>query len=85
MTTTTMEEMYAAITPKMEEIKARYPRELNIEGLEPALTSDVAEICLEQVKLALQQREEELRRKLGVYITLADGHELIDSLLKPTE
>lgn len=29
---------------KISEIKARYPKEINIEGLEPALTADITEI-----------------------------------------
>ena len=40
------QEMYTRIIPLVEEIKKRYPKELNIEGLEPALTNDIAEICL---------------------------------------
>lgn len=36
------EVIYERIKPKMDEIRARYPD--NIDGLEPALTSDVAEV-----------------------------------------
>ena len=38
------EELYKIIQPKWEEIKKRYPNKLNVDGLEPALTADIAEI-----------------------------------------
>lgn len=47
------EEVYNLVKDKIKEIKARYPFELNIEGLEPALTSDIVEI----VQFAIAQVE----------------------------
>jgi hypothetical protein len=32
------------LRPRVSAMKSRYPKELNIEGLEPALTSDIMEI-----------------------------------------
>lgn len=45
------EDIYDLIQPKMAEIKARYPKELNIEGFEPALSSDVAEVIAWYINL----------------------------------
>lgn len=42
-----IEKMYMKIKPLVKRMKAKYPKESNIEGLEPALTSDIAEIVLE--------------------------------------
>src|SRR3990167_3729290 len=48
--------MYA-VKPRVEIMKARYPKGCNIEGLEPALTSDIAEIVLQEVeKAAVEER-----------------------------
>lgn len=41
-----LEKMYVRIEPLVEEMKAKYPKECNIEGLEPALRNDIAEIAL---------------------------------------
>lgn len=38
-----------AIRGHVDEMKARYPKEINIEGLEPALTADIARIVAEFV------------------------------------
>lgn len=40
-----LETWYRKVKPFVKKIKKRYPKELNIEGLEPALTSDIAEIA----------------------------------------
>lgn len=45
-----IEEMHTKIKPLVERMKAKYPIELNLEGLEPALTSDITEIVLEVCK-----------------------------------
>lgn len=37
--------MYIKVKPLVEKMKAKYP--FNMEGLEPALTNDIAEIVLE--------------------------------------
>ena len=61
------EAMYLAIQPHMKKIKARYPEELNIEGLEPALNDDVAEVVLEQIALhtkKLRERVEKMERMI---------------------
>lgn len=60
-----LDEMYLKVEPLVEKMKAKYPPELNMEGLEPALSSDIAEIVL--AILASHQREveesvEELRK-----------------------
>lgn len=45
---------------KWEECKKRYPPELNIEGLEPALSSDITEI----VAIAKQEGVRETQERL---------------------
>ena len=44
-----LEEMYVKMKPLVEKMKAKYPKDCNIEGLEPALTNDIAEIVLQAV------------------------------------
>ena len=38
------EEWYRKVEPFVEEMKSRYPKEMNMDGLDPALTADIAEI-----------------------------------------
>ncbi len=38
------EKMYEMVAPLVDKMRAKYPPELNIDGFEPALTSDIAEI-----------------------------------------
>lgn len=40
---------------KIDEIKAQYPKELNIEGLEPALTQDFTELAEWAYKLGREE------------------------------
>ena len=47
--------MYEKIQPKMVEIRARYPESFNLDGLEPAISNDVAELVLEQLALFKQE------------------------------
>ena len=42
----THEEMYKKVEPLWNKIKKRYPKECNVDGLEPAIISDIAEIAL---------------------------------------
>ena len=55
-----IEETYKRIKPLVERMKAKYPKELNIEGLEPALTNDIAEIVLKQRKDLQREVKKEL-------------------------
>lgn len=48
------EELYEKVTPLVEKMKAKYPTEINIEGLEPALSTDITEIV---ASLLASQRE----------------------------
>ena len=41
-----LEKMYLRVKPLVKKMRAKYPKELNLEGLEPALTNDIAEIVL---------------------------------------
>lgn len=56
-------EMYLRIKPLVEKMRAKYPKELNMEGLEPALTNDIAEIVIEFTKPLLSQVREEAYKK----------------------
>jgi hypothetical protein len=62
--TKTVEEMYRRVKPLVEKMKAKYPAELNMEGLEPALTSDTAEIALEVCLADRKERDRELAEKV---------------------
>lgn len=57
------EEEYLAIKPLVEIVKIRYPDELNIEGLEPALTSDIAQIAVAYANTLLARREREMLKE----------------------
>lgn len=48
-----IEKMYKTIKPLVEKMKAKYPSELNMDGLEPALTNDIAEIVLSRISTIL--------------------------------
>ena len=52
--------MFETIRPDVDRMKSKYPKELNIEGLEPALTNDIAEI--------VQKHVEDMRRKCVVNV-----------------
>lgn len=39
-----LERMYRTVAPMVDEMRRRYP--MNMDGLEPALTTDIAAICL---------------------------------------
>jgi phosphatidylserine/phosphatidylglycerophosphate/cardiolipin synthase-like enzyme len=41
---TTKETMYERVAPMVDEMRAKYP--IDLSGLEPALTQDIAGICL---------------------------------------
>ena len=41
-----LDKMYEHVEPLVAKMRAKYPSLLNIDGLEPALTADVAEIAL---------------------------------------
>ncbi len=43
---TPIERMYERVAPMVDEMRAGYPRDAGIDGFEPALTQDIAEICL---------------------------------------
>lgn len=44
-----LERMYVRIKPLVAKMRAKYPKECNIDGLEPALTNDIAEIVLKVI------------------------------------
>lgn len=66
--TSLREEMYRVVSPLVERMKAKYPPELNMDGLDPALTSDIADIVLE----ILSHKAEEIR-KLDAYGSIPTG------------
>ena len=72
--TTPIEEMYRRIEPLVEKMKAKYPPELNMEGLEPALTNDIAEVVLEVL-------EEDLRVERQFILNILDGIDIADKQL----
>lgn len=55
-----IEKMYTKVKPLVEKMKANYPEEINLEGLEPALTNDIAEIVLQMLSLARAEIVQEL-------------------------
>lgn len=54
-------QMYERVKPLVEKMKAKYPQDL--EGLEPALTSDIAEIVLEVLAAETLKAREEVEQK----------------------
>jgi len=52
----TQGQAYNLVSPLVDEMRAKYPPEFNIEGLEPALTDDIAEI----VRILLKSQVEEI-------------------------
>ena len=59
-----LEEMYVKMKPLVEKMKAKYPKDCNIEGLEPALTNDIAEIVLQAVAEYKAELDEELVKEI---------------------
>ncbi len=68
------EKEYAWIAPRMAEMRSRYPEPAMIDGLQPALTSDIMEIvaearreererCVKLVKSRIYDLEVELDRQ----------------------
>lgn len=49
------EEWYIKVKPFVEKMKEKYPFVCNIEGLEPALTSDISEIVFSFVQAAREE------------------------------
>ena len=41
------EAIWRIVAPLVDKMRAKYPKELNIDGFEPALTQDICEIVLE--------------------------------------
>lgn len=72
-------DVYEKVKPLVEKMKAKYPEELNLEGLEPALINDIAEIVLEM----LENREKEivkLIKEKGLHLGYAN--DIIDLITK---
>lgn len=55
-----LERMFERVESLVDKMRAKYPPELNIEGFEPALTTNIAEIALVIEKECVQQREREV-------------------------
>ena len=70
------EKMYEHISSMTEKMRAKYPKELNMDGLEPALTSDISEICLKIQAESYKQGKKE-GYKIG-----CEGQENINSRWK---
>jgi hypothetical protein len=73
------DEMYEKLEPKIEEIKSRYPKECNIEGLEPALSTDITEIVLWAVKEATRKARGEEHQKCTVDCPYHSSHHSINA------
>lgn len=73
-------EMSERIAPMMAKLRAKYPKEMNIDGFEPALTSDVAEICF-QLELDTIARCAELV-KSKVYIFEIEKEDYLPEVYK---
>ena len=69
-----IEEMYEFITPLVDKMKAKYPSNINIEGLEPALTNDIAEIILDVLSSQESKIREEIAGKIEKFIKVATGN-----------
>ncbi len=67
------EKVYDKVRPFVEKMKARYPAGCNIEGLEPALSTDITEIVLSLIESEISLREaaavERGRNKIKFQIT----------------
>lgn len=85
------EDTWNAISPLVEKMKAKYPPECNIEGLEPALTQDIIEIVhFHHIKVLEELMENlpivELDGHSGIrqYVNIADLRAKIEELKKTT-
>lgn len=47
----TYKEIYNIVEPLIEKMKSKYPADTNIEGYEPALTSDIVEIVIQVLNI----------------------------------
>ena len=78
---TQLEQMYLVVKPLVEKMKAKYPTDLNIDGLEPALTSDIAEIALQiRTRINNEWREKILGMKRDESQFCSDDMNLTDAL-----
>lgn len=68
-----IEKMYEKIKPLVVEMKSRYPENMNIEGFEPALTSDIAEIVLKLLSAQQAENGRVLKNLLKRYVDLANS------------
>jgi hypothetical protein len=62
-----MERMYKQVAPLVDKMRAKYDPSLNIDGFEPALTNDIAEIALEVEKEVWKKAGEIVNGAFSVY------------------
>ncbi len=78
--------LYKTVSPLVEIMKSHYQKEINIEGLEPALTADIIEIVQIENKRVVEEVIEKVKKintVIGAYDkTAQDVKKDIIKLLK---
>ncbi len=73
--------LWDKVAPLVEKMKAKYPPECNIEGLEPALTHDICEIVAEAKREDRERILEEMKKQYAPPLYTNDGRRGYDSCL----
>jgi hypothetical protein len=80
-----LEEMYVKMKPLVEKMKAKYPKDCNIEGLEPALTNDITEIVLQEYKADIKNLIKNYKRHYNEDLNCNCQDDLINLIISPNK